>query len=356
MEERSLGKRTNHAPSSDTHTLPPPQEKSSSSSLASTPRKHSQSCFKIHSATLSPIKSIAGPPIPPRHGPIQPHTIHFFRCSHERGERSHTQRHSRQDGTELERDEFRDAIPLRMGLLCLARERTTRPPLGRPREPARGPRSADVAAQAAAVTLAGLLKIWSARQTGGLPARVGRRGRNPPRTLLESTLGAVESATKRRVEERMESEGRLSHRGTTLGTLFPLYLRLVRPPRRSTTSTTYEAGTVWPELGTDCGGDDGERRTTRVRFRWSLLPPRAERCAATTLHTALVALVTYWLAAKDSLSDPVDGIVLVTKRDGNDCIPRQLYRPPRHGRRPRSTPSAPSSWVCGTNPAAKFAK
>ena len=34
------------------YTAPTPRE-SSSSSLASTPRKHSQSCFKIHSATLS---------------------------------------------------------------------------------------------------------------------------------------------------------------------------------------------------------------------------------------------------------------------------------------------------------------
>ena len=54
------------------------QEKSSSSSLTSTPRKHSQSCFKIHSATLSPIKPIAGPPIRPRHTPIHaPHNSLF---------------------------------------------------------------------------------------------------------------------------------------------------------------------------------------------------------------------------------------------------------------------------------------
>ena len=82
---RSLGKRTNHAPSSDIHTLPPPHGKSSSSSLASTQRKHSQSCSRIPSATLSANLSIAGPPIRHRHRPIHaPHNSLFqIRCSHD---------------------------------------------------------------------------------------------------------------------------------------------------------------------------------------------------------------------------------------------------------------------------------
>ena len=42
-----------------TFTLPLPQENYSSGNLASTPRKHSQSCFKIHSATLSTITPIS---------------------------------------------------------------------------------------------------------------------------------------------------------------------------------------------------------------------------------------------------------------------------------------------------------
>ena len=89
-------------------------------------------------------------------------------------------------------------------------------------------------AQAAAVTLAGLLRIWSANKRAGFRRRswrllgpqinlksVGEEGRSNP-GLYSSRIGPQNQSPNAEWKSEWNRRGRLSHRGTTLGTLFPL--------------------------------------------------------------------------------------------------------------------------------------
>ena len=197
---------------------------------------------------------------------------------------------------------------------CLARRRERRglpwptrplgglgsPPAGRePRTSSRPPRRTRAGSSGSRYPR-GASQNLVGEQTGGLPSaelevvgpadqlEVGWRRREvEPRTLLESHRPA-ESVTKRRVEERMESEGSPIPPGNDPRHSLPA-LGLARPPRRSTTSMTKRSrGRCGPSLGPTAAETMENDALLASGSPVQMVPParRTERCAATTLQTA----------------------------------------------------------------------